>query len=174
MLAIAAVIALTVVGWSIAATGTKTKHVHHFCFSVDPRGGATMHDMDTSPNHTAPPSWRRVCVDGLRGKNGKQGERGTTGLNGPAGPAGPPGPPGSSTSTTTYTTTAVGDGTVTAVCRAGDKAVSGGFADTDPDEWVAASFKTADGRGWTIKESKANTDDSPTAVTAYAYCQATS
>jgi hypothetical protein len=159
-----------------ASRVTLTRHVHHFCFSVDPRGGATMHDMDTSPNHKAPPHWKRVCVSGLRGKTGKNGLNGTngskgdTGATGMTGPPGPPGPPGPSSATTTYTITAVGDGTVTANCNQGDTAVSGGFKDIDPDEWVAASFKTTNGAGWTIQENKADTNDSPSDVTAYAYC----
>jgi len=92
---LALVVATIVIGGAIAASvGLPTKHVHHFCFVVDPRGGATMHDMDTSPNVHPPKGWRRICVDGLRGKNGKNGTNGTNGATGPMGPAGPVGPQG--------------------------------------------------------------------------------
>lgn len=92
------VAALVVAGGivAIAQAVLPTKYVHHFCFTVDPRGGQTMHDMDTSPNVSPPKGWRRVCVSGLRGPRGlaKPGKDGRNGAPGPAGPRGPQGPAG--------------------------------------------------------------------------------
>lgn len=96
----ALVAALAVAGIGFAAI--PTKHVTHLCMYVDPRGGATMHDLDVIPNqHGVLASrygkgWRKICITGLRGKKGAKGSAGPKGDTGPQGPAGTgtPGPQG--------------------------------------------------------------------------------
>jgi hypothetical protein len=104
---IIAALALAGAAWS----AIPTKHVTHLCVYVDPRGGATLHDLDTAINQPngAHRGWTRICISGLRGTRGATGAsgvngsvgvggpigpRGITGADGPIGPSGPIGPAG--------------------------------------------------------------------------------
>lgn len=86
----ATIAALGIVAFAGGANSIPTKNIRHLCFYVDPRGGATMHDMDVSPNqkNAARLGWRRECLINSRGKRGLPGTPGATGPQGPAGPAG--------------------------------------------------------------------------------------
>jgi hypothetical protein len=99
----AVVVALAIAGVATAASvSVPTKTVHHLCVYVDPRGGATLHDLDTHPNQRnailkGGLGWKRLCIAGLRGKRGptgtgEQGPKGDTGATGATGATGPEGP----------------------------------------------------------------------------------
>jgi len=156
------IVALAIVSTAAGASNTKT----HVCVWIQRKPGQTYRHRDSSYYKGNLKHYKRVCVASISGQTGPAGPAG------PQGPTGPQGTPGVIDGSALYTVSAVGDGTVTATCHEGDFAISGGFADTDKHEWVAASFKTTDGSGWTVKENVSNTNDSPTAVTAYAYCVA--
>ena len=56
-----------------------------------------------------------------------------------------------------------GQKTTTVVCTDGKFAISGGF---DAQGSVTASFRNADGHGWTVEQSSGNSGS----LTVYAYC----
>ena len=58
---------------------------------------------------------------------------------------------------------AAGQKTTTVVCPSGKFAISGGF---NAQGSVTASFRNADGHGWTVEQSSGNSGS----LTVYAYC----
>lgn len=87
------------------------------------------------------------ALRGNRGPRGLQGPAGVPGSQGPTGPTGPQGPPGVQSILQVPNSVSVApatDGTVTAVCPAGQRAVSGGFSFGGI---ITGSFR--DGTGWT-------------------------
>lgn len=119
-------------------------------------------------------------ADGTNGIDGEQGEQGVAGPVGPIGPQGVPGADGAdgadgvdgadgangldgSTIVTVSADGIEGEKTTTVACPAGKFALSGGF---DAQGSVTASFRTADGTGWTVTQSSGNTDS----LKVYVYC----
>jgi Collagen triple helix repeat (20 copies) len=87
------------------------------------------------------------ALRGNRGPRGTQGPVGAQGAPGAAGPAGPQGPPGVQSILQMPNSVSVApgaNGTVTAVCPAGQRAVSGGFSFGGI---TTGSYR--DGTGWT-------------------------
>jgi len=107
---------------------------------------------------------------------GKQGIRGARGIQGPIGPRGLQGNQGLPGFTDVLFNDNVGpvapnsDGTVSAVCISGYKAVGGGFQSTDPNVLVYASKPSASGFGWDV--SARNSGSSSHALWAYVLCAA--
>jgi hypothetical protein len=87
------------------------------------------------------------ALKGNRGPRGFQGATGAPGATGPAGPQGPQGPPGVESILQVPNSVSVAPaehGQVTAVCPAGQRAVSGGFSFGGI---TTGSYR--DGTGWT-------------------------
>ena len=108
---------------------------------------------------------------GIRGPQGPVGPRGASGATGPQGASGPVGPAGiSGTQVVTVTSQgSAGQKTTTAVCPAGDFALSGGFSAQGS---VTQSYRSdangdpAGNTGWTASQSSGNTGS----LTVYVYC----
>lgn len=104
---------------------------------------------------------------------GARGPQGATGPMGPQGPKGAAGPAGiSATEIVTVTSQgSAGQKTTTAVCPAGDVALSGGFSAqgsvTESYRSDAAGDPTGD-TGWTASQSSGNSGS----LTVYVYCAA--
>jgi Collagen triple helix repeat (20 copies) len=116
---------------------------------------------------------------GPHGPQGEKGEKGATGAQGPAGPqgpkgdkgdAGPVGAPGTSGYQIVIATVLVAanaDGSATAACPAGKKAIGGGWADTG-DFRARGSRPSSEGASWlAFARNNANV---PSGLTAYAIC----
>jgi hypothetical protein len=109
----------------------------------------------------------------LKGNRGPQGFQGASGAQGAAGAPGPPGPPpGIQSLTKVVVSTPVPPGEawrLTALCPAGQTAVSGGVA--FPDEIWESQQKPIGGDGWTVTGVN-NTTDVTFTLYAIAHCSA--